>query len=179
MCSAANLAYRKTAFIEVKGFEGNDQILSGDDEFLLKKIVKKYGPNSCQYLIDPEAMVWTRPQQDLFDLLNQRMRWAGKWRQHPSFSHGMTSVFFAGIQAVWISSFCLPLFGWIYLLVFLGIWGIKIGLEINVLGKVLQNFGISLSNSNFVKTSVFHPFYVILTVSGIFFGKYVWKGRSD
>lgn len=179
MCSAANLAYRKTAFIAVNGFEGNHEIASGDDEFLLKKMMKKYGSTSCRYLVDREVLVWTRPQEDLFALLNQRMRWAGKWKQHSSISHRMTSVFFAGIQVVWISSFCLPFFGWIYLMVFLGLWGVKIGSEISVLGRVLHRFGAPMSVSSYIKTGIFHPFYVILTVSGIFFGKYVWKGRSD
>ncbi|MFC3415673.1 glycosyltransferase [Algoriphagus hitonicola] len=179
MCSAANLAYRKATFIAVGGFSGNANIASGDDEFLLKKIMKKYGPASCRYLRNQETLVWTRPQEDFFALLNQRMRWAGKWKKHSSFSHLMTSVVFAAFQMVWISSFCLPFFGGFFTLIFLGIWGVKIGMESRVLGKVLRSFGISIPIEYYIKTGFFHPLYVLLTVSGIFFGKFVWKGRSD
>ena len=41
MCSAANMAYRKSAFEEVNGYQGNLDYSSGDDEFLLKKIAGK------------------------------------------------------------------------------------------------------------------------------------------
>ena len=37
MCSGANLAFRKSAFLRVFGYAGNEHWLSGDDEFLLKK----------------------------------------------------------------------------------------------------------------------------------------------
>src|SRR5690606_26866381 len=38
MCNGANLAYEKDAFLLVNGFAGNEQVPSGDDEFLLHKI---------------------------------------------------------------------------------------------------------------------------------------------
>lgn len=179
MCSAANLAYRKKAFVSLGGYSGNADIASGDDEFLLKKIVKKYGAAACHYQIDRSALVLTRPQEDFFALINQRMRWAGKWRQKSSILHWITPVVFALFQAIWISSMCLPFFGGIYILLFLGVWGVKVGGESLVLGKVLRSLGKKLPISDFIKTSFFHPFYVISTVSGVFFWKFVWKGRSD
>ena len=42
LCNGANLAYRKDTFIEVNGFNGNGNIASGDDIFLLEKITKLY-----------------------------------------------------------------------------------------------------------------------------------------
>jgi poly-beta-1,6-N-acetyl-D-glucosamine synthase len=42
MCNGANLAYRKHVFEEVKGYEGNVHVPSGDDEFLMRKIHKKF-----------------------------------------------------------------------------------------------------------------------------------------
>jgi hypothetical protein len=37
MCNGANLAYKKSLFQELNGFQGNDTIASGDDVFLLQK----------------------------------------------------------------------------------------------------------------------------------------------
>ena len=37
MCNGANFAYEKTFFKALNGFEGNDEIASGDDVFLLQK----------------------------------------------------------------------------------------------------------------------------------------------
>ncbi len=42
MCNGANLAYEKKAFYEAGGFEGIDQIASGDDMLLMHKIHKIY-----------------------------------------------------------------------------------------------------------------------------------------
>ncbi len=40
-CSAANIAFRKEAFLEVGGYEDNLNLSSGDDEFLMQKIHSK------------------------------------------------------------------------------------------------------------------------------------------
>ena len=41
-CNGANLAYRKDVFLEMGGFNGIDDLASGDDELLLHKIAEKY-----------------------------------------------------------------------------------------------------------------------------------------
>ncbi|MCB0375419.1 MAG: glycosyltransferase, partial [Sinomicrobium sp.] len=42
LCNGANLCYRKKVFYEVNGYAGNTDIASGDDIFLMEKILKKY-----------------------------------------------------------------------------------------------------------------------------------------
>ena len=37
LCNGANLAYKKSIFRELNGFEGNSHISSGDDIFLMEK----------------------------------------------------------------------------------------------------------------------------------------------
>ena len=81
MCNGANLAFRKTVFDEVGGYEGNMQIASGDDEFLMRKIVKRY-PSGIRFLNYFEAAVSTLPQLSLRDFFYQRIRWAGKWKHN-------------------------------------------------------------------------------------------------
>jgi hypothetical protein len=48
MCNGANIAYPKAVFEEVNGFDGNEHIASGDDEFLMHKIAEKY-PNQIVF----------------------------------------------------------------------------------------------------------------------------------
>jgi hypothetical protein len=40
MCNGANLAYKKSLFQELNGFQGNDTIASGDDVLLQKAIAQ-------------------------------------------------------------------------------------------------------------------------------------------
>lgn len=77
MCNGANLAYEKTAFTEVGGFLGIDNIASGDDMLLMHKIFRRY-PERVLFLKSKEAIVETKPMNTLKDFLNQRIRWASK-----------------------------------------------------------------------------------------------------
>ena len=77
MCNGANLAYEKTAFNEVGGFKGIDNIASGDDMLLMHKIYQRY-PNRVFYLKSKEAVVQTQPMDTWKNFFNQRIRWASK-----------------------------------------------------------------------------------------------------
>ena len=77
MGNGASLAYRKSAFTAVNGYEGNSHIPSGDDMFLLQKIAERW-PGSARFLPAREAVVLTLPQPDWRSLIRQRIRWGGK-----------------------------------------------------------------------------------------------------
>jgi cellulose synthase/poly-beta-1,6-N-acetylglucosamine synthase-like glycosyltransferase len=77
MCNGANLAYTKSAFEAVNGFEGIDHIASGDDMLLMYKIWQKE-KSRVQYLKSKEAIVSTAPMQSWTTFFNQRKRWGSK-----------------------------------------------------------------------------------------------------
>ncbi|TDQ15022.1 cellulose synthase/poly-beta-1,6-N-acetylglucosamine synthase-like glycosyltransferase [Algoriphagus boseongensis] len=179
MCSGANLAFRKIAFLEVEGYQGNEHLLSGDDEFLLKKIFSRFGPDSCKYLPSSAVLVNTSAQDTWAGLINQRVRWAGKWKVHHSFSHGFASLLAFGIQIIWLSSFYFLFHNPKFWLMMLVLWGAKVQAEKMALGKVLDSLEVPRSNFDFILTSIIHPFYVIRVGIGAILGKFSWKGRSN
>ncbi|MEO6705944.1 MAG: glycosyltransferase, partial [Ginsengibacter sp.] len=77
MCNGANLAYEKKIFQEVNGFEGIDDVASGDDMLLMQKVQKLY-PEKIMYLKSPEVIIQTKPPKTFRDFMNQRIRWASK-----------------------------------------------------------------------------------------------------
>ncbi len=77
MCSAANLIFEKQVFFEVNGYTDNEHIMTGDDEFLMHKIFKKY-PNQVKFLFDKNAIVETGANITLAQLTEQRKRWVSK-----------------------------------------------------------------------------------------------------
>ncbi|MEZ4773412.1 MAG: glycosyltransferase [Bacteroidia bacterium] len=81
MCNGANLAYRKSVFMEVGGFEGIDGVASGDDELLLQKIhlYKKY---EMRFARCKDAIVRTEALATWRDLKAQRLRWVSKARSY-------------------------------------------------------------------------------------------------
>ena len=179
MCSAANFAYRKSAFQEVKGYDQNLQFWSGDDEFLLKKISAKFGEGSCVYLPYAGNLVYTKAQPTFFDLISQRVRWAGKWKQHKDLGHAFAAVASFSIQVIWLMSVVLIGFGSLGLLVFLAVWLGKMLAEKLALGGVLKALGLRLSLIDFLKTTALHPFYLLTVAVGAARGKFVWKGRAN
>ncbi len=77
ICNAANIAYRKKVFDEVKGFEYNMSLSSGDDELLMQKIAQdtEYKVN---FSLDKNSIVQTVSNKSLNDFYHQRKRWASK-----------------------------------------------------------------------------------------------------
>jgi glycosyltransferase involved in cell wall biosynthesis len=178
MCSAANLAYRKSAFQEVNGFEGNESFLSGDDEFLLKKITNRFSSESCVYLNNSEVLVQTKAMKDWSSLINQRVRWAGKWKAHNSLFHGFAALIPFFIQVIWLLSFFILIQMQNGLVVLLVCWAIKILAEKWSLGKVLDTYSITSKWSDALFTGIIHPIFVLWTVFGVIRGKFTWKGRD-
>lgn len=77
MCSAANMLVKKSAFDAVNGYQDNLDVSSGDDEFLLHKIFKKY-PHQVYFLKSYKAIVKTGANVTLKQLTDQRRRWVSK-----------------------------------------------------------------------------------------------------
>ena len=179
MCSGANLAYRKEAFEKVCGYEGNHEFASGDDEFLLKKIHKFYGQGATGYLSSSESLVKTNPELTWRDLINQRIRWAGKWKAHFSLSHAISALGAFIVQLIWIGSFSLIFLGGKGILTFGVVWLLKGVAEKISLGGILEVLGCKQNNISILKTSLVHPFYVLWVGIRTLDGKFTWKGREN
>lgn len=178
ICSGANLAYRKSAFVKVKGYLGNEGYFSGDDEFLLKKVIRNFGNRSAIYLNREEVLVKTNPLSNIAAFVQQRVRWGSKWKLHGSI-HTFSAVVSYLVALLEIGSISL-LFGDLWsILTFVVFWVLKISFEKMVLGHVLSDFKIHLSLINYVKTSFLHPLYILVVGPLSVIKKYSWKGRNS
>ena len=77
MCNGANLCYKKATFKELNGFEGNEHIASGDDIFILDKMLK-LKPEKIHFIKSSNAVVTTHSQSSWNSFFNQQLRWASK-----------------------------------------------------------------------------------------------------
>lgn len=80
MCNGANIAYSRNAYLDAGGFIGNMQFSSGDDQFLMSSIGKKFGRRAIGALVAIESFVYTDPFPSWSSFLNQRLRWVSKSR---------------------------------------------------------------------------------------------------
>ena len=104
MCNGANFAYTKSFFEKLKGFQGNDDIASGDDVFLLQKAIAQF-PEKVHYLKSENNIVVTKPLDDWKSLFYQRVRWASKTASYQSgFGKSLGLIVFGGNLA-WVLGF--------------------------------------------------------------------------
>ena len=76
LCNGANLALKKSAFMEIEGYDGYEKILSGDDVFLLEKM--RNAGKKISYNLLEESRILTKPKKNIKSFLLQRSRWASK-----------------------------------------------------------------------------------------------------
>ncbi|MBT1705500.1 glycosyltransferase [Chryseosolibacter indicus] len=174
MCNGANLAFRKEAFVAVGGYEGNFQIASGDDEFLMRKISKKY-PDGVRFLADQNAVVRTKVQPSLKHFFSQRIRWASKWKFNTSFYAAMLALFIFSFQ-------CINILALSNAIIFTSLYHfllliIKLILEAVVLISFCRCLKISWSWWSFLVLQIVYPVYVLLVAICAQFQQYEWKGR--
>ena len=72
-----NLAYRKSFFKSVNGFDNVIKIQSGDDDLLMQKLAADR-PWAMRYCIAETTFVTTNGKETLKELWEQRKRWASK-----------------------------------------------------------------------------------------------------
>jgi cellulose synthase/poly-beta-1,6-N-acetylglucosamine synthase-like glycosyltransferase len=175
MCNGANLAFKKSTFIEINGYEGNLNIPSGDDEFLVRKILKKH-PESLGYIASRDSVVETSPLPTFKDFIHQRLRWAGKWKYNDSWS--------AKLMAVWILFVQISFGGLFLMLITSGEAGmtwlviaLKIFLEGVFLYSVIKFLDSRWSWLSFLLLQFIYPFYVIGIGIMSQYMFYDWKGR--
>ncbi|MBT8318288.1 MAG: glycosyltransferase [Lutibacter sp.] len=177
MCNGANLCYKKTAFLKVNGFEGNTEIASGDDLFLLQKMTAKF-PSKISYIKSNEAIVSTNSESSWKLFLNQQIRWAAKSTAYKSiFSKIVGLVVFAlnFMLVLLILSALFYSFYWNYLLI---IYSVKLLIDFILIYKTATFLKNKNSLSYYSITSFIYPFFIVFTGILSLFKNYEWKGRS-
>lgn len=176
MCNGANLAYSKEAYRQVKGYEGSLHIPSGDDEFLLQKIFRKY-PKQIAFLKSTQAVVQTDAQPDLRSFYHQRKRWAGKWKLHKKVSTAMLALFIFGFHAILLVFGLMTLSGLLPPMLFLGLMLAKGSTEFVLLYSILQSLDKKLHVPNFILLQLIYSAYAVFFGIVANFGGYQWKAR--
>jgi poly-beta-1,6-N-acetyl-D-glucosamine synthase len=176
MCNGANLAYDRKVFYEVNGFEGIDNIASGDDMLLMHKIWKKY-PSSVSYLKSPDAIVHTQPMKTWSSFINQRIRWASKATYYKDWRIFSVLLLVYLFNLSFLVLFIAGFFNYGYWIWLAGLWAAKTLIEIPFVHSVARFFG---KQDLLFWFFFFQPLHILYTIlSGLLgqFGKYEWKGR--
>lgn len=176
LCNGANLAYRRSMFESVRGFDGNAGIPSGDDDFLLHKIVYREG-GRAEFVTHADAVVRTEGAAGPWTFLRQRIRWASKARRYEDGRFVaflvLLFVYFLFAAAAPLISLTSPVALGAGLIFFL----LKLLGDGAVLFTAAELFRRPLRPLDLIVAEVLHPSYIIIVSLAGFFGMYSWKNR--
>lgn len=176
MCNGANLAYEKSAFIEVDGFAGIDQIPSGDDMLLMHKIASVH-PGKIYYLKSKDAIATTTAEPNWQKFLSQRIRWASKATHYKDQTTFYILLLTYLVNMCFLTLAIVLIFDWQWWWIFSLFLLMKILVEFPFVHTVAAFFGQRSIMVYFPFLQPLHIIYVV--VSGWLgrFGSYEWKGR--
>jgi glycosyltransferase involved in cell wall biosynthesis len=176
MCNGANFAYKKSFFLELNGFEGNDGIASGDDVFLLQKAMAK-SPEKVHYLKSKNNIVRTKPVDNWKSLFYQRVRWASKTSSYQNrFGIGLGLVVLFG-NMCWLMAIGCWLFNWMSFLNIAFLFLLKFSVDSILIYKA-NHFLTKHKMRYLILSSLLYPFFSTSVAFYSLFGKYEWKGRK-
>jgi cellulose synthase/poly-beta-1,6-N-acetylglucosamine synthase-like glycosyltransferase len=177
LCNGANFAYKKELFNELNGFEGNTNIASGDDIFLLEKAAKKY-PKQLGYLKCDHAIVKTQAQPTWETLVSQRVRWAAKTSTYNSWFGKGTGLIVLLMNLLIITLPILTIFNIFNLNIFIYLVIIKFNIDFFLIYKSAAFFNQKGVLKSFIVGFLVYPFFSVYVAFISLFSSYKWKGRT-
>ena len=178
MCNGANLGYEKEVFHQAGGFGENKRFASGDDQFLLWTIKKKYGNRSIRFLLDQDAIVTTPGANNLRTFFMQRLRWVSKSRGYRDGFVLFTGVVTYLFQLALLAGFFLGFLSPIFLYLSVGLLLFKVVIDFPLVFFMARFFRKQQLWPWYIPAQIFQILYVTLTAPLAFIIPVVWKGRK-
>ncbi|WBL25280.1 glycosyltransferase family 2 protein [Zunongwangia sp. HGR-M22] len=175
MANGANLCYKKESFVKQNGFEGNSEIASGDDVFLLQKFIQQQ--LKVTFLKDQNAIVKTKPQSSFKRLVQQRIRWASKTSAYTSNFAKLTGLIVFNMNIAFSLSLLFGIFKLFPFPYFMILFLVKFNLDFVLLYRGTILFKNESLMRKYLISSVLYPFFSVYVAILSLFGGYNWKGR--
>lgn len=178
MGNAANMAFSRKAYKEIISKTSSENFVSGDDVFLIQKMVKEFGSGAVRFLKNPDSVVRTKPPENWKQFINQRIRWGSKAKGYLSFWSLVVPlvVFMLNFLMVVIFIFAInaPGFFIIYLLYVI----LKTLMDYPLLSFFSGFFGKRKLLRFLFPFEFIYPFYLTFAAFFSIFSRFEWKGRK-
>lgn len=172
-CNGRNLAYRKSVFEQVNGFEEIKHFISGDDDLFLH-LVSNQTNWKIRYAFDARALVYSMVSENFKHFANQRIRHASKgffYSNWLTLSLALVYIFNLLLVALFPVSVLISNHFTFWTIGF----GLKFICEFLLLFKMASRFRVHDFLTLYPIAAPLHPVYV--TVFGLWgqIGKFKWK----
>ena len=176
MCNGANFAYSKKIFNQVNGFYGNANIASGDDVFLLQKLIK-VNSEKVHFLKSENAIVTTKVSENLKAYIQQRIRWASKSSHYKSWFPKSIGLLVLLTNLVMACLIPLYLFDLLSLKTIILLFLIKFSIDLLLIFKASRFYRQEPVLLSYLFVSLIYPFITSYIAIISPFIAYKWKGR--
>ena len=176
MCNAANMCYEKKAFYEATGFDGNFDISSGDDVFLLQKFHEL--KLKTEFLKSEKSVVFTKAQGSILQLYAQRIRWAAKTSAYTALFPKIIGLCVLLMNLLIIITIVLSLLQFIPYQGLLFSFLLKFIADLGLLYFSATFFRKKYTLSHYLWSSIVYPFFSTSVALLSMFSGFTWKGRS-
>ena len=178
ICSGANLAFRKSVYNELHGYNDQMHLSSGEDELFMQKIAAETD-YSVKFCWAKDSVVFTQPNKNIRDFFQQRRRWSSKGLFYENklliIRLILIYMFYLSITAQVLLTI---LFSKLFLISLIFCLILKFVLEYKIISKGIDYLFKHYLMKYFLITEVFQIIYLTLAgVSGIF-GNFKWKDRK-
>lgn len=176
MCSGANLAFRKSAFIETGNYQSHLDEISGDDVFLMHRFVKKYGNTSIVFVTEENALVKTAPVSTISQFISQRFRWGEKSKRYKLFFPVFLAFVTASASILLLTGLLLLPVDHAHIMLLSISLGTKATIDFLLLFLTGRVLGATASLWYFFPAFLFHLLYVPgISIAALFTKKVNWK----
>ncbi|SHG97765.1 glycosyltransferase family 2 protein [Winogradskyella jejuensis] len=177
MCNGANFTYKKSVFDTVDGFKGNESSASGDDVFLLQKLIETY-KEEIHFLKSEKAIVSTKVSENLTSYIQQRLRWVSKSTRYTSWFPKLLGLLIFLTNLIIVALIPLYLTAFLALKTVILLFLVKFGIDLLIIFKTARFYKQEPVLLSYVFVSLLHPFMTAYIALRFPFSKYKWKGRS-
>ena len=175
ICSGANLAYRKSAFLAAQGY-GESQTWC-DDETLMHRI-RERRLGEIAFVASTDALVETSSVNSISSFWKQRLRWSAKGNHYENTGVLLTVIgiyfFFLFLLAAFVGGMFSPTMS----LWFVLCMGTKMAFDYSTLAKGARLLNDRVFGLVYLAAEILHVPYVVLTAGIGQFISIQWKGRS-
>jgi cellulose synthase/poly-beta-1,6-N-acetylglucosamine synthase-like glycosyltransferase len=177
MCNAANMAFRKDAYLQIQGMANHTHRSSGDDVFLLHRMVARFGNERIRWYVFPESVAETNPTGSFKRYFAQRVRWASKGSSYRNPTAIATAIIVLLSNILLVSSFVILLMGrcspWLPWAMFL----MKMVADFPLILMITRRYHQQNLLRWFIPITLIHPLIMMGAGIASFFWKPEWKGR--
>lgn len=171
-CNAANMAFTKQAWLDSAG-DLHEEVLSGDDVFLLHSIKKRKG--KVAVLKSMQAMVVTGYQKTLKSFCRQRLRWASKTPEYKDVDTIVIGLIVAAINLLLPVLAIIAVYNLQIWLLFGVVFLLKLLIDRLFLMTIRPFFQLKITVLHVLLLSLLYPVYVVgVGVFSVFQNRRKW-----